>query len=291
MKIVFLNSGVPDYGCDALYIGMRRLGHEVEDRPRKRSLHDANASYRFGAEVCGDFGISVVDKPDLTFVDLNWKAPIPQPCMVYDARDVGGKGINEYFYRESFLYFIREYKERYKNFAKARPLPFSLVQCNDSFGTPASKRDIDVSCTIFPHPFVPARTKVINIIKGMKDIKTSVGFRSLPEYRDVLRRSKISINVVGNGNTYRYWDIVHHGAVLCSHHPDIVIPNNFGQEVIFFDLTKLNELEEKLRHYLSDPFLLDWMQAQAWGRLIKFHTAKARASYALEEVRKYYATL
>ncbi len=291
MKCLFLNNGVPDYGCDALYIGLRRLGHEVEDRPRKKSLHDANATYRFGAEVCGDFGISTITNPDITFVDSNQKMPLPKGCMVYDDRDVGGRVINKRLYDASALYFVREYNAIHKGLAKARPLPFSLVQRNKSFGTPISKRDIDISCTVFPHPFVPQRATVINIINGMKGVRTVTGFKPLAEYRAILKRSKISINIIGNGNTYRYWEIVHQGAILCSHTLNIIIPNNFGDEAIFFDLTKLNKLEGKLRSYLSKPDLLDQMQIKAWDKLIKFHTAKARASYFLEEVKKHHAAM
>lgn len=39
MNILFLNTGLRNYGPDSIYIGLRRLGHAVEDRPRKGNLH------------------------------------------------------------------------------------------------------------------------------------------------------------------------------------------------------------------------------------------------------------
>lgn len=41
MNILFLNTGIPNYVPDAVYIGSKRLGHTVEDRPRKPNLHSS----------------------------------------------------------------------------------------------------------------------------------------------------------------------------------------------------------------------------------------------------------
>ncbi len=287
MKCIFLNTGIPDYGLDGLYIGLRQLGHEVEDRPRKPSLHNAKATYRFGAEVCGDFGTSTVKEPNLVFIGTRWKErPIPWPFIAYDARDKGE--IDDELYNSCYLYFKREYKEKYKKLVKVRPLPFPLVQRQKSFGIPASKRPIDVSCTLHPHTHIPIRGRVIEAFKAIKGIKTHVGFVPLPKYKLILDNSKISISVHGLGEAYRYWEIVHHGAVLCANRLDIIIPNNFIDDAIFFNLGNLASLEEKLRYYLSDLERLDQMQIRAWDKLLKYHTATARASYVLEEVKKYH---
>ncbi len=287
MKCLFLNTGIPDYGLDGLYIGLRGLGHEVEDRPRKPSLHDVKATYRFGAEVCGDFGMSTVEEPDLVFIGTRWKErPVPWPFIAYDARDKGE--IDDELYSSCYLYFKREYKARYKGLKKVRPLPFPLVQRQKSFGIPSSKRPIDVSCTLHPHAHVPIRGKVIETFKAIKGIKTHVGFGSLQKYRSVLDNSKISISVHGLGETYRYWEIVHHGAILCAGELDVIYQHNFRKEAIFFSLSSLADLEEKLRYYLSDLDRLNQMQISAWDRLIKYHTATARAKYVLREVKKYH---
>lgn len=293
MKCLFLTDGIhdcADYSLDSIYIGLKRLGHTVEDRPRKRSLHSNKATYRFGTEVCGDFGTSIVDKPDLTFVGTRYKGQLPELFMAYDGRDRGL--IDDRLYKSAFLYFKREFREEYKSLPKARPLQLGLVKKRDSFGIPSSKRDIDVSFTLYHHKKASVRRKVFDFFKNIKGIKTFSGFQSFSEYQKILDMSKISISLRGAGwDTYRYWEIVHHGAILCSEQLPLVIPNNFENDAIFFDSANLNDLEEKLRYYLSDPELLDKMQTEAWERLLKFHTAKARATYVLQEVNKYYETL
>lgn len=290
MNILFLNTGIPNYGPDLVYIGLKRLGHTVEDRPRKPSLHSNTATYRFGTEVCGDFGTAVVNKPDLIFCGTRWKKPISEPFIVCDGRDRGK--IDDRLYQSAFLYFKRAFMEEYKSLPKVRPLPFGVVQKQNSFGIPSSKREIDVSFTLFPHAHVPIRGKILEFFKSIKGIKTFSGFQSFSKYQKVLDISKISISLNGVGwDTYRYWEIVHHGAILCSEYQPTIIPNNFDDEAIFFDPTRPSDLEEKLRYYLSDLDRLDKMQIEAWKKLVKFHTAKARAKYVLQEVEKYYETL
>jgi len=290
MNILFLNTGIPNYGPDSIYIGLKRLGHIVEDRPRKKSLHSNTATYRFGTEVCGDFGMSVVDKPDLIFCGTRWKEPISEPFIVYDGRDKGK--IDDRLYQSAFLYFKRDFIEEYKSLPKVRPLPQGIVQNQNSFGIPSSKREIDVSFTLFPHRHVPIRGKILEFFKSIKGIKTFSGFQSFSEYQKILDMSKISISLRGVAwDTYRYWEIVHHGAILCSEYLPITILNNSEDEAIFFDSDNPADLEEKLRYYLSDLDRLDRMQAKAWEKFVKFHTAKARAKYVLQEVEKYYETL
>ncbi|MCK4823855.1 glycosyltransferase family 1 protein [bacterium] len=292
MNILFLNTGIPNYVPDAVYIGSKRLGHTVEDRPRKPSLHSSTATYRYGTEVCGDFGTSVVDNPDLIFVEARYTGLLPESFIVVDGKD--DSLMVDRLYQSAFLYFKREYTKEWKRFSKARPFPCGAVRRQDSFGIPCSKREIDISFTLAFHQQTPIREKVFDFLENMKGFKAVMGFKPFSEYQKILDASKISISLRGCGgwDSYRYWEIVHHGAVLCSEQLHFEIPNNFSEdEAIFFDSGNPADLEEKLRYYLSNIDRLDRMQAKAWEKFVKFHTAKARAKYVLQEVEKYYETL
>ena len=293
MNILFLNTKKPNYVPDAVYIGLKRLGHTVEDRPRKESLHSSSILH-YGTETCGDFGMSVVDNPDLIFMEARYKGSLPESFIVIDGRDNGL--MVDRLYQSAFLYFKREYTKEWKRFPKARPLPCGAVRRQDSFGVLSSKREIDVSFTLSLHGHATrfVREKVSGFLENMRGFKAVMGFRPFSEYQKVLDASKISISLRGRGgwDSYRYWEIVHHGAVLCSEWLHFEILNDFSEdEAIFFDSANPIDLEDKLKYYLSDPGRLDEMQAKAWEKFVKFHTAEARAKYVLQEVNKYYETL
>jgi len=99
----------------------------------------------------------------------------------------------------------------------------------------------------------------------------------------ILNRSKIAVSVRGAGtDTFRYWEIPYHGALLASSRPPTLIPDNFvdGESAVFFD--EPEELVVKVRTLLADEPRLSRIAAAGKKLCHEKHTAAARARYILE---------
>jgi hypothetical protein len=99
----------------------------------------------------------------------------------------------------------------------------------------------------------------------------------------ILNRSKIAVSVRGAGvDTFRYWEIPYHGALLASSRPPTLIPDNFvdGESAVFFD--EPGELVVKVRALLADKTRLSRIAAAGKKLSHSKHTAAARARYLLE---------
>jgi hypothetical protein len=101
----------------------------------------------------------------------------------------------------------------------------------------------------------------------------------------ILNRSKIAVSTRGAAHdTFRYWEIPYHGALLLSQRLPILIPDNFvdGESAVFWDTPE--EMVAKIRELLADPDRL--ARIAAAGRRLSWekHTASARARYLLEKM-------
>ena len=95
-------------------------------------------------------------------------------------------------------------------------------------------------------------------IKGFIDGSSEMGFEDKVKYFEVLKRSKISLNVVGLNGPYNYrsCEIINSGALLfqINHSEDGISLNaeeNFqdGEDFVLFSL---ENLETKILHYLDN---------------------------------------
>ena len=101
----------------------------------------------------------------------------------------------------------------------------------------------------------------------------------------ILNRSKIAVSVSGAGtDTFRYWEIPYHGALLASSRPPTLIPDNFvdGESAVFYDDPE--DLVVKLRALLADEPRLSRIAAAGQTLCQEKHTAAARARYVLEKM-------
>lgn len=303
-NILYLNDGGrPNYGPDSIFIGLKNSGYCVEDRPRKPSFHSTQppkiSGKLVGLEVTGYYGRNEVDSVDLVLADVRSnikQIPKGPPLAVLDGED--DDEVREPFYQLANVYFKREFTPKWKDRRKACPLPFGLVQKRSTPGRSIFEREIDVSFTAKLHDSVPERRKVFDVLQKIKNRNPQMeivdGFylfesfdQNWERYKAILEDSKISISVRGAGwDTYRYWEIVHRGAVLCSQRLPIEIPHNFEDEAIWYDMSNLSALEKILKEHLSDPEHLEKMRGAAWARLIQFHIAEERAGLVLERMRR-----
>jgi len=101
----------------------------------------------------------------------------------------------------------------------------------------------------------------------------------------LLNRSKIAVSVRGRGwDTFRYWEIPYHGALLLSQRLPILIPDNFidGASATFFDSPE--EMVEKAQDLLTHPATLARIASAGRRLALEKHTAGARARYVLEKL-------
>lgn len=103
-----------------------------------------------------------------------------------------------------------------------------------------------------------------------------------PVYRQLLARSKISINVPGWGfDCARYWEIPAAGAMLMTFKPEIDIPDPLinGEECVEFG--SMVEFDEKLDYYLAHPEQVNHIAQRGREKILQKHTSTARASWFL----------
>ncbi len=145
------------------------------------------------------------------------------------------------------------------------------------------ERDIDVS--FVARPTVEVRAWCAELLS--RQGYTVLFGRDLPreQFCWVLNRSKIAVSLRGAvWDTFRYWEIPYHGALLLSERLPILIPDNFvdGESAVFFDSP--GEMLDKIEALLADEPRLariaDNGRKLAWER----HTALARARYVLEKM-------
>lgn len=184
-------------------------------------------------------------------------------------------------------------------YPNVRSFTFGLYQFLYDNATPADSyadRDIDISFVAFGGSN-PARGTAANILKQLNG-QTICGRKanvfvsveddcqplSIDEYRSVMRRSKIGINVMGAGyDTLRFWEIMGHGAVLSSidlnnvlHIRDIPEPH---RHAIYFD--SWNRMVELSRLVVCDSER--WLRMRrATDKLIKCHSTTARAQQMID---------
>ena len=162
-------------------------------------------------------------------------------------------------------------------------------------------RDIDISFVAFGGSN-PARMEAADILKQLngrkitkdRSIKTYVAVDpkkqplSLEEYRSVMRRSKIGINIMGAGyDTLRFWETMAHGAVLASFSMNSVFYVRDAPEphrhAIYFD--SWNRMVELCRLVVCDRVRWSHMR-RATDKLIQCHSTTQRARTLLQMAKE-----
>jgi len=106
------------------------------------------------------------------------------------------------------------------------------------------------------------------------------------EYHQYLFESKAGLSLRGTGyDTFRYWEIPSHGAMLFSQKVPIVIPHNFQDGISAVYFNGFEELKKKIIKYLVKSNEWQEIAKNGYKHFMKFHTPKARLKKFLEIVK------
>lgn len=107
--------------------------------------------------------------------------------------------------------------------------------------------------------------------------------KSTQKFRDLLKRSQISVNVPGVGyDCARYWEILAAGAMLYTQELDIVIPNPLVEDEHCVVFRNPDEFIPKLKLLQSNPSRIVQIASAGYDHVLKHHTTRARAQYLLD---------
>ena len=181
------------------------------------------------------------------------------------------------------------------------PFGFNWASFHRSFNEVNDKRDVDVSVT-FSSSLNPAyhglRNRVLSLVSELRDkwegrfrieISSNLGPK---DYKDLLSRSKISLNVVGiNGPfNYRSCEIVNSGALLFQANiAEDGLPIDYEgvlEEGKHFVSFTLENLEARLMDYLENEEIALEMASSASRRIKEKYSYDELASSLTNEISK-----
>lgn len=299
MKILYVNAPMYDYLTASLIEGLDALGHEVittQNANRGRVAADAEVR-------------DIAESADLIVVGSNAGV---RTHLVQDVKNprkvfVDGADQQEFTVTNNIRYklvFKRELSRALRD-PQAQflfPLPFAAEE--RYFTDETVPRDLQVTFLANMHTN-PLRHSIHQRLKNLQSPAIVSGTTNeraystaqpkataieTPLYRQLLRRSQISVSVAGAGyDTARFWEILAAGAMLFTQEPDIVIPHGFTDGVDCVTFASIREFEEKLMFYLNRPELVKTIAARGQARVKAHHTTKARATQFLEAVETHIA--
>lgn len=297
MKIVYVNCPVYDYLTASVIEGLDALGHEVltsQAAGRGKALPDAELR-------------AAAEQADLIIVGSNQGVrthlvqDIENPRKVF----VDGGDSQDFAVTNNIRYkmvFKRELSKRFPDPESqfVFPLPFAAEQ--RYFTDQSTPRDLAVTFLANMHTN-PWRNSVHQRLKNLRNPSIVSGTTNeraysasqpkataveTPLYRQLIRRSHISVSVAGAGyDTARFWEILAAGAMLITQDLDMVIPHGFTDGLDCVTFRSLDEFDEKLMFYLNRPELVKQIAERGHARVRAHHTTTARAQQLLDEVAKH----
>jgi hypothetical protein len=292
MKIICIQSPTFDYLTATLIQGLQQLGHTIIASENSNYANKTSTNQIKSAIETADLVIAFSNK------DVNYSllAKSDNPNQIF----VDGSDTQEFivpnfirfkaiFKREINRYWINKFEE------PIFPLPFAAE--DRYFNSGKTKQNLDVTYVANMH--TAFRQSVYECLKSKNLNNAYIGtavdlnpskhkIKGMPienyTYRDILYRSKISVNVIGGGyDCARYWEILAAGSLLLTQKLDILIPNPFEDGKNCCTFQSLEELTDKLDFLLSSPSRITEIQEAGFSHLIKHHTTKARAEYFLKK--------
>jgi len=303
MNIVMLSKRNPDYLHDAIYLGMRNLGHTVQTVPEKKSLQDPvdpDRVLRFGlpaqnVEGQADLLIICALYNDYMYEMEEYQRMLaycydtfnPKKVVIVDGAD--GRVDLPVLPRPYDAYFVRELLEGQNGppalnmpFA-AQPEPFTMV--------PYAQKDVDF-CFLGSYSGQPYRLDVMTALQGYastRGLRAHVSLDPVPRksYLDIASRSKVVVSVRGYGwDCYRYWETPAKGLLMLTETMPIVFENDYVDGVDCFKCRTgdTSHLLEKLTQALAiSPEQHAAMVIHALARNADFHTPERRAQLILSK--------
>lgn len=145
-----------------------------------------------------------------------------------------------------------------------------------------ARTERDIAVSFVARPTVASRVECADLLRE-RGFTVLLGV-DLPrdQFCWLLNRSRIAVSLRGFAwDTFRYWEIPYHGALLLSERLPILIPDDFvdGESAVFFE--SLPAMLDKIAGLLSDPGRLTRIAAAGQRLSWEKHTAAARARYVL----------
>jgi hypothetical protein len=295
VRILYINPPRYDYLAATLTEGLLELGCEV------RASEAANY-----AEKLADADIpTYAEAADLIIVGPNGlvRAGLVEGLVNPRIVHVDGGDLQALAPQESIRFkivFKRELNRRYPDPAASFLFPLPMAAERRYFSASAPQRDIMVSfvANMITNTLRESVHRRLLNLNHPQVITGTTGERAYdqaaprglpietPQYRELLHRSVISVNVPGAGyDCARFWEILAARAMLFSFEPDIVIPDGFTDGVDYVAFRSLDEFDEKLGYYAGRLDLVHEIAERGHQRLLAHHTSRARAAYFLQIVR------
>lgn len=297
MKIVCVIAPIYDYSTATLIEGLLELGHQVlasessnyatrtPDRALRRQAENADLIVVGSNRRVRTWLVEDVDNPRKVFLD----GTDSQEFRVHPHIAVK-------------LVFKRELN-RLRPAASDEfvfPLPFAAEK--RYFRPPLERRDIRVSFAARLKSNIlrySIQQRLLNrndpsIFCGSTGERaySSVKGQGLPletpQYREILYRSQIAVNVAGAGyDCARYWEILAAGAALLTQEIDIVIPHPFSDGLNCFVFDSLRAFETRLDELLGAPARVAEVAAAGHAHLLAHHRTRQRAEFFLATVNRH----
>ena len=312
LDILFLTKEIPDYLHDMLFYGLYDLGCNIEDYPRKPSLHGIPHPSEFHTEqlLLNLSPKNLRKNPDIMVVTalshdynpkgINWWANFaiecertykPRKIVVLDGMDRQQYGYPAIIGSYSAI-FKRELIKPYPgsdwypiNFA-SMPEPFIFVPFKDR------AYDLCYIATIS----CEQRSWVYDYLKSKMDslglkIYIHLDKKQIPrrDYLEILSQSRCALSVRGMGyDCYRHWEIPAKGTVLVADRLPIDISNNYIEGEHCFKYTADKNMEdlgrvlEDIRNMSQDR--LEEMAVKSLLHTTRYHTHIKRAQYFVSTI-------
>ena len=186
-------------------------------------------------------------------------------------------------------------------------LPYCIKYVNDKdvheeIELDSIKKDIDVSC-FFESGAGGIRTEVVNAVKqvsndlqsrshiglsGNNEIRRNGRENFLSNYYKMMRRSNIVVTCNHNNweGDWRLYEALSVGTCVFVDKMLIPLDNPFinGEHLVYYD--SINDLKEKLRHYLINSELTTQVANKSKEFVYKYHTPKNRMGYIINKLNK-----
>ena len=304
MQILFICQPGPEYGQSLMYHGLRQLGHHVVDYPYNHTFHfrvlqPCKQDCKNGpCTIPGPIGCTNhpahLSMLSLDAIDHKWDLVVSNngaghpelhqalartgvPIIALDQGDAPHDSWNAWrqcIGTDKFFFFRREFFKGQPGF----PLPYSYYGIKG--GAFAQKKH---SVAFLYRPTNQERQKFAVEMIDYPD--AIIGEYSHHEYLNILSESKFAVALRGAGwDTLRYWEIPAMGAILCRMPSPIEIPNDFEDGVNCVEFNTIDELKDKISHYLKHPIVYNTVRLKSLEHFKKFHTTEARARYMLEKI-------
>lgn len=294
MKIVYVNSPIYDYLTATLIEGLDLLGHEVITSEKAGAGRQvADAELRAAAELAD---LIVVGSNAGVRTHLVQDVRNPRKVFV-DGSDQQDFGVtNNIRYK---LVFKRELGRAFRDALSqfVFPLPFAAEARYLSDAEVVKDLQVTFLANMHTNPWRHSIHQRLRNLQNPAIVSGTTNERAYstaqpkatavetPLYRQLLRRSQISVSVAGAGyDTARFWEILAARAMLFTQALDIVIPHGFTDGVDCVTFGSLDEFDEKLIFYMNRPQLVKTIAGRGYERLLAHHTTRARAAQFLEAV-------